>query len=186
MIRVRMPGGVCTPKQWLAMDDIADEHGNSTFKLTTRQTFQFHGIVKKHLKPAMQAINKSLLDTIAACGDVSEYGIPLQDKLTGQTVTSNVQLTLTCPISTKPFLTSQKASLSTYSPQHRPITRSGSIKRRLAAMLYRTLSRSTARPTCRESSRSPSLSLRTMRLMSSPTTSGSSPLYRTTKWSGTT
>ena len=53
------------------MDRIADEHGNSTFKLTTRQTFQFHGIIKKHLKPAMQAINKSLLDTIAACGDVN-------------------------------------------------------------------------------------------------------------------
>jgi sulfite reductase (NADPH) hemoprotein beta-component len=71
MIRVRMPGGVCTPKQWLQMDEIADEHGNSTFKLTTRQTFQFHGVVKKHLKPAMQAINRSLLDTIAACGDVN-------------------------------------------------------------------------------------------------------------------
>lgn len=53
------------------MDDIADEHGNGTFKLTTRQTFQFHGVIKKHLKPAMQAINKSLLDTIAACGDVN-------------------------------------------------------------------------------------------------------------------
>ena len=73
MIRVRMPAGVCTPKQWLQMDEIADEHGNSTFKLTTRQTFQFHGIIKKHLKPAMQAINKALLDTIAACGDVSKY-----------------------------------------------------------------------------------------------------------------
>jgi sulfite reductase (NADPH) hemoprotein beta-component len=71
MIRCRMPGGVCTPDQWMQMDRIADEHGNSTFKLTTRQTFQFHGIVKKHLKPAMQAINKSLLDTIAACGDVN-------------------------------------------------------------------------------------------------------------------
>lgn len=71
MIRCRMPGGVCKPEQWLAMDKISDEHGNSTFKLTTRQTFQFHGIVKKHLKPAMQAINKSLLDTIAACGDVN-------------------------------------------------------------------------------------------------------------------
>ena len=71
MIRCRMPGGVCTPEQWMQMDRIADEHGNSTFKLTTRQTFQFHGIVKKHLKPAMQAINKSLLDTIAACGDVN-------------------------------------------------------------------------------------------------------------------
>jgi sulfite reductase (NADPH) hemoprotein beta-component len=71
MIRVRMPGGVCTPEQWLHMDRIADEHGNSTFKLTTRQTFQFHGVIKKHLKPAMQAINRALLDTIAACGDVN-------------------------------------------------------------------------------------------------------------------
>ncbi|GMK59294.1 hypothetical protein CspeluHIS016_0703090 [Cutaneotrichosporon spelunceum] len=71
MIRVRMPGGVCSPQQWLNMDRIADEHGNGTFKLTTRQTFQFHGVVKKHLKPAMQAINRSLLDTIAACGDVN-------------------------------------------------------------------------------------------------------------------
>ncbi len=75
MIRCRIPAGVCTPEQWLAMDRIADEHGNSTFKITTRQTFQFHGIIKKHLKPAMQAINKSLLDTIAACGDVSKYSL---------------------------------------------------------------------------------------------------------------
>jgi len=72
MIRCRLPGGVVTPAQWLAIDRIADEHGNSTFKITTRQTFQFHGIIKKHLKPAMQSINKGLMDTIAACGDVSE------------------------------------------------------------------------------------------------------------------
>lgn len=71
MIRVRMPGGVCTPQQWLAMSQIADEHGNGTFKLTTRQTFQFHGVIKKHLKPSIQAINRALLDTIAACGDVN-------------------------------------------------------------------------------------------------------------------
>ncbi|KAG9018006.1 hypothetical protein FRB90_012674 [Tulasnella sp. 427] len=71
MIRVRMPGGVCDTKQWLAMDRIADERGNGTFKLTTRQTFQFHGVIKKHLKPAIQGINKALLDTIAACGDVN-------------------------------------------------------------------------------------------------------------------
>jgi sulfite reductase (NADPH) hemoprotein beta-component len=73
------------------MDKISDEHGNSTFKLTTRQvrlahipqrlyltpqTFQFHGIIKKHLKPAMQAINRSCLDSIAACGDVSKYSSP--------------------------------------------------------------------------------------------------------------
>ncbi|TDL23677.1 sulfite reductase subunit beta [Rickenella mellea] len=71
MIRVRMPGGVCDGKQWLAMDQIADEHGNGTFKITTRQTFQFHGVIKRHLKPSIQAINRALLDTLAACGDVN-------------------------------------------------------------------------------------------------------------------
>lgn len=73
MIRVRMPGGVCTPQQWLEMDQISDEHGNGTFKITTRATFQFHGIIKRHLKPAMQDINRALLDTLAACGDVNRY-----------------------------------------------------------------------------------------------------------------
>ena len=71
MIRVRMPGGVCKSNQWLDMDQIADEHGSGTFKITTRQTFQFHGVIKKHLKPSIQAINRSLLDTLAACGDVN-------------------------------------------------------------------------------------------------------------------
>ncbi|KAI0372733.1 sulfite reductase subunit beta [Pilatotrama ljubarskyi] len=71
MIRVRMPGGVCTPEQWLMMDQIADEHGNGTFKITTRQTFQFHGVIKRHLKSAIQDINRVLLDTLAACGDVN-------------------------------------------------------------------------------------------------------------------
>ncbi|KAF8199148.1 sulfite reductase subunit beta [Pholiota molesta] len=64
MIRVRMPGGVCSPGQWLDMDQIADEHGNGTFKITTRQTFQFHGVIKRHLKPAIQEINRALLDTL--------------------------------------------------------------------------------------------------------------------------
>ena len=71
MIRVRMPGGVCSPQQWLLIDQIADEHGNGTFKITTRQTFQFHGVIKRHLKPAIQDINRALLDTLAACGDVN-------------------------------------------------------------------------------------------------------------------
>jgi sulfite reductase (NADPH) hemoprotein beta-component len=78
MIRVRMPGGVCKPAQWLAMDRIADERGNGTFKLTTRQTFQFHGVIKRHLKPSIQAINRALLDTIAACGDVNRWECHLQ------------------------------------------------------------------------------------------------------------
>ena len=71
MVRMRLPAGVCKPDQWLAVDEISDRRGNHTFKLTTRQTFQFHGIVKANLKPAMQEINKTLLDTIAACGDVN-------------------------------------------------------------------------------------------------------------------
>jgi sulfite reductase (NADPH) hemoprotein beta-component len=71
MIRVRTPGGVCTPQQWLQMNQIADEHGNGTFKITTRATFQFHGVIKQRLKPSIQEINKALLDTLAACGDVN-------------------------------------------------------------------------------------------------------------------
>lgn len=71
MIRVRMPGGVCTPDQWLLMDRIADEHGCGTSKITTRQTFQFHGVIKRHLKAAISDINRALLDTLAACGDVN-------------------------------------------------------------------------------------------------------------------
>jgi len=71
MIRCRLPGGVATPDQWLQMDAISTNLGNETMKLTTRQTFQFHGVVKGKLKPAMQAINKSLMTTIAACGDVN-------------------------------------------------------------------------------------------------------------------
>lgn len=71
MIRCRLASGVSTPKQWIQMDDIANTLGNETMKLTTRQTFQFHGIVKGKLKPAMQAINRALMTTIAACGDVN-------------------------------------------------------------------------------------------------------------------
>ncbi|OAX78796.1 sulfite reductase [NADPH] hemoprotein beta-component, partial [Emergomyces africanus] len=71
MIRCRLPGGVATPKQWLQMDAISSAHGNETMKLTTRQTFQFHGVVKGKLRSAMQAINQALMTTIAACGDVN-------------------------------------------------------------------------------------------------------------------
>lgn len=77
MVRMRLPAGVCDPAQWLAVDAISDKRGNSTFKLTTRQTFQFHGIIKENLKPAMQEINKTLLDTIAACGDVNRTVVSL-------------------------------------------------------------------------------------------------------------
>ncbi len=71
MVRVRLPGGVATPHQWLAMDEIARKRGNDTMKITTRQTFQLHGIVKHNLKTAIQEMNQALMDTIAACGDVN-------------------------------------------------------------------------------------------------------------------
>ncbi|KAF3482201.1 sulfite reductase beta subunit [Arthroderma uncinatum] len=71
MIRCRLPSGVATPLQWLQMDEISSAQGNETMKLTTRQTFQFHGVVKGKLRAAMQAINRALMTTIAACGDVN-------------------------------------------------------------------------------------------------------------------
>lgn len=71
MIRVRLPGGIATAEQWKVMDNLADTHANHTIKLTTRQAFQLHGVFKKNLKPTIQKINDALMDTIAACGDVS-------------------------------------------------------------------------------------------------------------------
>lgn len=71
MIRVRVPGGISTPAQWLEMDRLSDTFANGTLKLTTRQAFQFHGVLKHNLKQTMREINDSLLDTIAACGDVN-------------------------------------------------------------------------------------------------------------------
>ena len=71
MIRTRTPGGVCTPRQWLALDEIARRYANGTLRITTRQAFQFHGVIKSELKATMAAINATLIDTIAACGDVN-------------------------------------------------------------------------------------------------------------------
>lgn len=71
MIRVRTPGGVATPEQWLAMDELARTYANGTLKLTTRQAFQFHGVLKWNMKKTLQAINDALFTTLAACGDVN-------------------------------------------------------------------------------------------------------------------
>ena len=71
MARVRVPGGVCTPAQWLALDALADSHANGTLKITNRQSFQFHGIIKSKLRAAIREVNRALLDTLAACGDVN-------------------------------------------------------------------------------------------------------------------
>jgi sulfite reductase (NADPH) hemoprotein beta-component len=69
MIRIRLPGGVITPKQWLALDEVARIYAGETLRLTTRQTFQMHGVLKFNVKTALKTINAVALDTIAACGD---------------------------------------------------------------------------------------------------------------------
>ncbi len=69
MIRLRLPGGVVTPRQWLALDEIARIYAGETLRLTTRQTFQLHGVLKFNVKTALKKINAVALDTIAACGD---------------------------------------------------------------------------------------------------------------------
>lgn len=71
MIRTRLPGGVASPRQWLDLDALAVQYGNAGLRLTTRQAFQIHGILKRNLKPTIAAINQTLMDTIAACGDVN-------------------------------------------------------------------------------------------------------------------
>lgn len=71
MIRTRLPGGVATAQQWLDLDALATQYGNGSLRLTTRQAFQIHGIIKRNLKPTIAAINQTLMDTVAACGDVN-------------------------------------------------------------------------------------------------------------------
>ena len=71
MIRIRVPGGVANAHQWLETDRLAEQFANGTIKLTTRQAFQFHGIIKSNLKRTIKEINQAAMDTIAACGDVN-------------------------------------------------------------------------------------------------------------------
>ncbi|WP_426750525.1 assimilatory sulfite reductase (NADPH) hemoprotein subunit [Myxococcus sp. Y35] len=71
MLRTRLPGGVCTPAQWLAMDALAKAHANHTLRITTRQAFQLHGVIKDDLQATIARINEAMMDTLAACGDVN-------------------------------------------------------------------------------------------------------------------
>jgi len=71
LIRVRISGGVLTPAQWLALDQVARDYGNRTLRLTTRQTVQLHGVIKSNLKATLRQIDAVLLNSIAACGDVN-------------------------------------------------------------------------------------------------------------------
>ncbi|OBT16366.1 sulfite reductase subunit beta [Vibrio sp. UCD-FRSSP16_10] len=72
MLRARMPGGVITPKQWLAIDKFATESSMyGSIRLTTRQTFQFHGVLKPNIRLMHQTLNSIGIDSIATAGDVN-------------------------------------------------------------------------------------------------------------------
>ena len=71
MVRLRIPGGLLTPEQYIAIHHVAGEHSTGTIKITTRQTIQLHGILKSHAKPAHNAFRTAQLDSISACGDVN-------------------------------------------------------------------------------------------------------------------
>ena len=69
MVRCRIPGGVLTPAQYLACDELADRYGNHTLRVTSRQSFQFHGVLKGGVRALVKGINDALLSTLAGCGD---------------------------------------------------------------------------------------------------------------------
>ncbi|GGI44635.1 sulfite reductase [NADPH] hemoprotein beta-component [Paenibacillus marchantiophytorum] len=71
MLRVRAAGGIVTPDQWLMMDRVAQKFANGTIRLTTRQSFQLHGVLKWNMKKTIREVNDALLSTLAACGDVN-------------------------------------------------------------------------------------------------------------------
>ncbi len=71
MVRGRLPGGVVSPDQYLAFDRLARDFGNDTLRITSRQGFQFHGVIKSGLAKVIKGINEALSTTLAACGDVN-------------------------------------------------------------------------------------------------------------------
>src|SRR5579864_5227502 len=73
MIRLRLPGGVITPRQWLALDEIARDYAGETVRITTRQTIQRHGVLKVSVDPALIKINTFWLETVAACGHGTRF-----------------------------------------------------------------------------------------------------------------
>src|SRR5438128_6447580 len=70
MVRTKFPGGTLSAQQYVACDALATQYANNTLRITTRQDFQFHGILKSNLRQTMKSLNEALVSTLAACGDV--------------------------------------------------------------------------------------------------------------------
>lgn len=71
MVRLRLPGGFLTPEQWVALHHIAGKYSTGVIKITTRQTVQLHGILKRDIKPTLKEFSFVKLDSIATCGDIN-------------------------------------------------------------------------------------------------------------------
>lgn len=93
MVRLRIPGGRIGSDQMLSMLDLCDELGNSTMKITSRQTIQLHGVLKDDLRPTINRINEIALSTLAACGDVNRNIMCCPAKRVGQVHAELEQLT---------------------------------------------------------------------------------------------
>ncbi|NTU84662.1 MAG: NADPH-dependent assimilatory sulfite reductase hemoprotein subunit, partial [Chloroflexales bacterium] len=85
MVRTRAPGGRLTAAQYLLADELGTTYANGTLRITTRQTLQFHGVARSHLKPLIRALNERLVTTYAAGGDVARNVVtcPVADLLPG-------------------------------------------------------------------------------------------------------
>ena len=70
MVRSKIPGGRLSADQYLVHDDLATRYGNDTLRITTRQDFQLHGVLKGDVKGAVKGLNDALVTTLGACGDV--------------------------------------------------------------------------------------------------------------------
>lgn len=89
MIRLRLPGGFISGKQWIAAHNIAGKNSTGVIKITTRQTIQLHGLIKAKIKPTIAQFNEAYLDSIATCGDINRnvscssnpYESPVHDKV---------------------------------------------------------------------------------------------------------
>ncbi|MFP4133425.1 MAG: sulfite reductase, ferredoxin dependent [Halothece sp.] len=85
MLRTRSPGGFIPPELYLTLDDLSQEYGNQTLRVTTRQGFQLHGVLKKNLKDTISRIVRNMGSTLGACGDLNRNVMappaPFKDKV---------------------------------------------------------------------------------------------------------
>lgn len=91
MVRSRVPGGKVSTAQFLSELDLCDRFGNGTLRITTRQGFQLHGVLKGNLRETIREINRIKLTTLAACGDVNRNVMCCPAPLNGNSIRRDIQ-----------------------------------------------------------------------------------------------